>query len=108
MSENGIRFLDGRVRTGEQLDDEVCRRPTQDLRSDFDSGFLHMTYRVIPGPNYDDDPAVTQVCGVVHRDDIEQAWACEGELRWHPVAPESLLPLRRHHRHARETAGRPL
>jgi hypothetical protein len=39
------------------------------------------------GPNYADE-AVSQICGVVDRDRIEEAWSCQGELHWHEVTPE--------------------
>jgi hypothetical protein len=88
VSENGFCFLEGTLQRLDKLGDAECRNLSQQSVSDFDSGFLHMTCKVIPGPNYADDPVVTQICGVVHHDRIEEAWSCQGELRWHEVTPQ--------------------
>jgi hypothetical protein len=88
VSENGTCFLEGELWGLEKLDEAECRRLSELSRSDFDSGHLHMPYKVLAGPNYADEPVVAQVCGVVHSDEIHEAWACQGRLQWHPVTPE--------------------
>ena len=89
VSEEGTCFLEGELFDLVKLGDEDCRKITAASVSDFESGALHMAYRVLPGTNYDDEPAVAHVCGAVHRDDIREAWACKGSLKWHPVTPQS-------------------
>jgi len=89
VSENGRCFLEAELHDLQRLGDEECRALTASSVSDFDSGALHMTYKVVPGPNYDDEPVIAHVVGVVHRDDFKEAWACRGSLTWRPVTPPS-------------------
>jgi hypothetical protein len=87
VSENGFCFLEGTLQRLDKVSDEACCRLSRDTVSDFDSGHLHMTCKAIPGPNFA-DPVMVQICGAVHRDRFEEAWSCQGELRWHEVTPE--------------------
>lgn len=89
VSENGTCFLEAELFDLQRLGDEECRALTESSVSDFGSGALHMAYKVVPGPNYDDEPVAAHVCGVVHRDEIQEAWACRGSLAWRPVTPQS-------------------
>lgn len=89
VSENGVCFLEGELFDMVKLGDDECRKLTETSVSDFTSGALHMAYRVYPGANYNDEPVTAHVCGVVHRDDIKEAWACKGSLQWHPVTQQS-------------------
>jgi acetoacetate decarboxylase len=88
VSENGFCFLEGRLQRLDKLPEDACGRLSRESTSDFGAGFLNMTCKVVPGPNYADAPAVSQICGVVHHDRIEDAWSCQGELNWHEVTPE--------------------
>jgi hypothetical protein len=76
-----------------RLDDDKGRALSSSSVSDFDSGALHMAYKVVPGLNYDDEPVTARVVGVVHRDDFKEAWACKGSLTWRPVTPQSCFPF---------------
>ena len=89
VSENGTCFLEAELHDLQRLGDEECRALSASSVSDFDSGALHMTYKVVPGPNYDDEPVTAHVVGAVHRDDFKEAWACKGSLAWRPVTPQS-------------------
>ena len=89
VSENGTCFLEGELFDLQKMSDEECKKLTEVSVSDFDSGSLHMAYKVFPGPNYDDEPVTAHVCGVVHRDSIKEAWTCKGSLKWHQVTPQS-------------------
>jgi acetoacetate decarboxylase len=91
VENNGERFLEGEVSGLQKMSDKECAKLSSESVSDFKSGFLHMAYKVFPGPNYNDAPVVTQVCGVVHRDDLKEAWNCKGSIKWHPVTPEKSL-----------------
>ncbi|MDQ2080316.1 acetoacetate decarboxylase family protein [Xanthobacteraceae bacterium Astr-EGSB] len=87
VSENGFCFLEGTLQRLDKVSDESCCRLSKERASDFDNGFLRMTCKTMAGPNYADE-AVSQICGVVDRERIEEAWSCQGELRWHEVTPE--------------------
>ena len=89
VSENGVCFLEGQLWDLEPLGDDAVAALKEAGVSDFGSGGLHMTYRVVPGPNYHDEPVVAAVYGVVHHDDPKEAWTCKGSLTWHEVTPQA-------------------
>ena len=89
VSENGTCFLEGELYDLVKLSEEECRAVNAASVSDFSSGDLNMTYKVIPGANYDEEPITAHMVGVVERSNVKEAWSCKGSLQWCPVTPQS-------------------